>query len=150
MTELMNKLLTTALVAAGAALWWLPALALQALEEDQVRGEIVEVNTETGELSLRIAATGDERPEREGEVETYRLDDDAVIRRGTVGRSIADPITLQVGDLGPGDEVVLNFEEVEGERRARDVTVSEREQTEAAPFERDDAWADEEAWEEEQ
>ncbi|MFU8815109.1 MAG: hypothetical protein ACNA7W_07170 [Pseudomonadales bacterium] len=132
----MIRMFTTAVMFVAATVFSLGSVSVHALEEDQVRGEIVEVDAEAGELTLRVEETGDERPERAGQEETYQLADDVEIRRGTVGHSIVDPLLVRLGDLGPGDEVTVSFEEVEGRRTARDVEVSDRDEaTEAAPFE---------------
>jgi LPXTG-motif cell wall-anchored protein len=117
----MTKRMTTVLFALAGLCWWLPAAALDA---DQVEGEIVEVMPDTNRLTLRVTESGDQRPERVGEVETYELEDDTVIRRDTVG--VLAPANVRLTDLFPGDEVVLNFEELEGRRVARDVTVADR------------------------
>jgi hypothetical protein len=133
----MTKRLTTVLFALAGLCWWLPAAALEA---DQVKGEIVEVMPDTNRLSLRVTESGDQRPERRGEVETYELEDDTVIRRETIG--VLAPANVRLSHLFPGDEVVLNFEELEGRRIARDVTVADRE---AAAAQRDqDLGADDE------
>jgi hypothetical protein len=133
----MTKRLTTVLFALAGLCWWLPAAALDA---DQVQGEIVEVMPDTNRLTLRVTESGDQRPERVGEVETYELEDDTVIRRDTIG--VLAPGNVRLTDLFPGDEVVLNFEELEGRRVARDVTVADRE---AAAQRDQDLGADDEA-----
>jgi hypothetical protein len=124
----------------AALCWWLPANALQA---DQVRGEIVEVMPDSNRLTLRVEDSGDQRPERSGAVETYELDDDTVIRQSSVGTSVIDRGTVStLADLAPGDEVTLNFEELEGRRMARDVEISDRER---ATRRQDEQRADDEA-----
>jgi hypothetical protein len=123
----MKKQFTGMAVALLALCGWLPAMALEA---DQVRGEIVEVMPDTDRLTLRVEASGDGRPERTGTEETYEIDSDTQIRRGAgvdVGGAIA-PTNLDLRDLLPGDEVVLNFAEIEGRRVARDIEASDREQ----------------------
>jgi hypothetical protein len=144
----MKRLPAMILALAAAAFWWMPAAALEA---DQVRGEIVEVDPDADTLTLRVAESGDARPERVGEVETYEVTRDTVVRRATVGRSITDPTSVTVADLFAGDEVILAFDEVDGRRVARDVPAADEradtapfetaEQTEAAQFEADERGA---------
>jgi hypothetical protein len=136
----MTKQLTSLAFALAALCWWLPAAALQ---EDQVQGEIVEVMPDTNRLSVRVLDSGDQRPERTGTVETYELEDDTIIRRGNTGSSVLGTASVTLSDLVPGDEVVLNFEELEGRRVARNVEISDREQ--AAAARQDEQPADDEA-----
>lgn len=141
----MKRLPAMILAVAAAAFWWVPVAA--ALEADQVRGEIVEADADT--LTLRVAESGDARPERVGEIESYEVTSDTVVRRSSVGRSIIGSTSVRVGDLFAGDEVILAFEEVAGRRVARDIPAEDgesaiadtdrtREQTEAAQFEADE------------
>lgn len=130
----MKKQVTSVAIALVALCGWLPA---NALEADQVKGEIVDVMPDQNRLTLRVEDSGDQRPERAGAVETYELEDSTDIRRGAalsglgVGAGVARG-DLTMADLEAGDEVILNFEEIAGRRMARNVAVADREEAAAA------------------
>jgi hypothetical protein len=127
-------------LSAVALFGWLSA---HALEPDQVRGQVVDVNPEANAVTLRVMAAGENRSEQAGDVETYEFADDVAIQREPVGREILHSMAVGevgVADLFAGDELVIGFEEGDDRVTARQVTVSEGPRPEEdgadiAPFE---------------
>jgi LPXTG-motif cell wall-anchored protein len=145
----MKTTVRALLLCAAGAFWWIPAMAL---EPDQVRGEVVEVQPEENLLRLRVLEAGDGQPAREGQVETYELTEDVEIRRSFQAGGLLDtsPMAMTRGDLFAGDRVILTFEEIEGRRVARGVDMPDDDEaddagaTEAAALEAETDRADDE------
>lgn len=95
-----------------------------ALEEDQVRAEIVEVMPDSDEISVKITESGDKIETRVGQEETYTLPDNTPIEYDMDG-SIYSPFMLgtdiDLSDLSAGDEVILDFEIIGEQRQANNV-----------------------------
>lgn len=117
------------------------ATSAMALEADQVRGEIVSVDDER--LTLRVEESGDAFAASRGDVNEYRITSDTrVVMEEDPMRSVVGTHPVTVTDLRPGAEVVLNFEDVDGELYARGVSMADRE---AAAAEQDPFGTDETA-----
>lgn len=111
------------------------ALATQATiaqnAEQEVSGEVVEARPDADELSIRVTETDDGRPERVGQTETYAVppgtpiemedDESAISARSVAGAAVEE---VQLGDLMPGDEVTVTFEEGAAGRQATRVRQS--------------------------
>lgn len=95
-----------------------------ALEEDQVRAEIVEVMPDSDEMTVKITESGDNVDARVGQEETYSLPADTPIEY-ELGGSVYSPFSLgndiELSDLAPGDEVILDFEMIGDQRQAKNV-----------------------------
>jgi LPXTG-motif cell wall-anchored protein len=117
----MTKLIVTAITLAACG-WGANALALAA---DQVRGEIVSIDLERNQLELRVEASGDNRPDAAGQTETYQLPEDTEVTRDDPRRSLVSPYALTLEDLRAGNTVTLNFEEVDGQRVSRRLSVAD-------------------------
>jgi hypothetical protein len=109
------------LVIAG---WCFSAPAL-AIEDNEVRGEIVEVMPDDNRLRLDVTEAGAARSASAGSVETYEFDQDTTIRMEDSQSSVLDSRALSIGDLQTGTRVRLNFEEIDGRRVVRDVNVEQ-------------------------
>jgi LPXTG-motif cell wall-anchored protein len=136
----MKTALNATIAVLAAAFVGAPALAL---EEDQVRGEIVEVMPDRDQLRLRVEEVGDGDLAREDVVETYELDQQTEIRLEDPRETLVDPILMELEDLAEGMNVVLDFEEdVTGARLARGVAVSPQDDQQTADRRAADAAAD--------
>ena len=99
------------------------ATSAMALDADQVRGEIVSVDEET--LSLRVQESGDQFAASPGDVNDYRISSDTRVVMEDRMESVLGTQNLTLEDLEPGTEVVLAFEDVDGQLYARDVSMSD-------------------------
>lgn len=117
--------------------------------EQEVSGEVVDARPDANELSIRVTETDDGRPERLGQTETYTVppgttieieaDEPAIPARSAAGMATED---VQLGDLMPGDEVTITFEEGAAGREATRVRQSaartgQQEQQQTAQQDRD-------------
>lgn len=105
---------------AAALLMWLPAFAF-ALNDDQVRGEIVSVDADADEIEVRITEAGDNRSVSAGATQTYEIPDDVDIEYDVDGIIYAPyrRADVEIGDLERGDTVLIDFEEIDdADRRA--------------------------------
>lgn len=136
------------------------ALAAQATiaqtVEQEVSGEVVEARPDANELRIRVTETDDRRPERIGQTETYTVppgttiemeadESSAISARSTARMTTGD---IQLGDLMPGDEVTITFEEGAAGRQATTVRQSaartgqqQRQQTGQQDRDYDDTYA---------
>lgn len=133
------------------------ALATQATiaqnAEQEVSGEVVEARPDANELTIRVTETDDGRSERIGQTETYTVppgttiemeaDESAISTRSVAGMATED---VQLGDLMPGDEVTITFEEGAAGREATTVRQSaartgQQQQQQSAQQDRDDTYA---------
>lgn len=95
--------------------------AVYAIDSDQVRGEVTEVNTDTRQISVRVLESGADQAARVGQIETYDVppgtnfeyEVDSVLYRLTD--------TLDLSDLSEGDRLLLDFAEVDQRREATNV-----------------------------
>jgi hypothetical protein len=103
-----------------AALVCAMPLAAQALERDEVRGEVVSTSPNADQLTIRVTESGDEMSAEVGSTQTYDVPSDIEIEyeidRRTYAPLSADSVTLN--DLEEGDSVLLRFEEADGTQRA--------------------------------
>lgn len=106
----------------AAALLASSSAVFGAVEEDQVRGEVVSVREASNEITLRILEAGDSRTADRGTVQTYEVPAGTPIEYQIQGRLFGaydDEISL--GDISRGDRVLLDFEEIDQRKRARKV-----------------------------
>ncbi|MFW6094658.1 MAG: hypothetical protein ACODAC_11845 [Pseudomonadota bacterium] len=122
------------------------AAATTALEENQIRGELVDVDAEANELRIRVEDAGDGERARVDRTETFAVDPDAEVRAYTGRRSLTDPTVTGIDDLEAGMQVTLRIGDVEGQSVAQELEVRDEpeqtaqaedttEQTEAAAME---------------
>lgn len=98
--------------------------AAVAQTEQDVTGEVVDVQADANEFSIRVLESDDGRPERVGQTETYtvapgtsiELEGDELDRPLGVSRTAGQDI--QLDDLMAGDRVVITFEETAAGRQA--------------------------------
>ena len=88
-----------------------------ALNDDQVRGEIVSVDSDSSEIRLRVLESGDDRPARRGTIETYEVPENTPIEYDIDRSIVFAGDELDLNDLSAGDRVVLDFEDLGTERR---------------------------------
>lgn len=116
---------TIAFAGLMALAWALPATGQDAdLEDDQVQGEVVEVAPDEERLRLRIEAAGDERLASPGTEVTYRVPPDTPIQIEEQFSSIVTPTNPTLDDLEEGQQVTLDFEDIDGELVARGLAVN--------------------------
>lgn len=89
----------------------------QALETDQVRGEIVDVDHDAKTVAVRIEETGDAVPARVGQTEVYEIDASTNVEFEFGEQSVlSDRLLSGFEDLEAGQEVVVDYRLL-GERR---------------------------------
>ncbi len=95
-----------------------------ALEDDQVRAEIVDVMTDSEEMKVRITEAGDSMQSRVGQEETFSIPANTPIEYDVEG-SVYAPFSLgtdiELTDLSAGDEVILDFEVMGQNKQANNV-----------------------------
>jgi hypothetical protein len=91
-----------------------------AIESNQVRGEIVEVNPQSREIRLRVTESGENRAAQPGSVTEFYVPRDTSINYDLdrTRYSIYARNEDGLADLKQGDTVLLNFEEVSNRRQA--------------------------------
>ena len=97
--------------------------AFAAVEADQVRGDIVSVNSADSTIRVRVTESGDERDAAVGSVQTFNVPENTPIEyeidRTIYARSRTGGTDLS--DLSEGDTVLLKFEDMQGVRQATNV-----------------------------
>lgn len=94
-----------------------------ALNSDQVRGEIVSVDTESNRIEVRVIESGAQTTAQEGTVESYVIPPNTPIEY-EIDRVVYMPYRtgdFGLDDLAVGDRVLLDFEAVNNDRTARKV-----------------------------
>ncbi len=114
----MKALITTVALLLA---WSAPTFAL---EDDQVRAEIVEVMADAEEIKVKITEAGDDMQSRVGDEETFAVPANTPIEYDMEG-SVYEPFVLgtdiDLTDLSAGDEVILNFEMIGDKQHANNV-----------------------------
>ncbi len=105
---------------------WCTAASAMALEADQVRGIIQSVSPEQDQLTLKVTDAGSDLATRQGRTETYQLDPDTRIRMQDRQSTLLHPAGLTINDLRDGTHVLLDFEDVNGQRMARNVGIEQQ------------------------
>lgn len=102
----------------------LPAVLASALERDEVRGELVNVDDDVRSIEVKIEETGDAVPTRIGRTEQYRIDESTNIEFDIdqPGSLLRTRMMQGFEDLAPGQEVVLNYRTLGPELIAVSVT----------------------------
>jgi hypothetical protein len=94
--------------------------AANALERDEVRGEVVSSSPNADQLTIRVTESGDEMSAEVGSTQTYDVPSDIEIEyeidRRTYAALSAESVTLN--DLEEGDSVLLRFADAGGTQRA--------------------------------
>jgi hypothetical protein len=94
--------------------------AANALERDEVRGEVVSSSPNADQLTIRVTESGDEMSAEVGSTQTYDVPSDIEIEyeidRRTYAPLSAESVTLN--DLEEGDSVLLRFADAGGTQRA--------------------------------
>ncbi len=101
---------------------WLPFVA-HALNRDQVAGEIVSVDSDAGQIQVRILESGNRDLAREGTTHTFDVNTDTNIEY-ELDRFVYGPYRYgdpDVGDINVGDTVILDFEQLDQRNKARTV-----------------------------
>lgn len=118
-------------ILAGAVLAFTTQATVAQDTEREVSGEVVEVRPDANELSIRVTDTDDGRPERIGQTETYTVPPGTPIEveeeefaLSARSAAVAAVEEVRLGDLLPGDEVTVMFEEGAAGRQATRVRQS--------------------------
>ncbi len=94
--------------------------AFAAVQADQLRGEIVSVDSAAATIRVRITESGDERAASVGSLQNFNIPDDTpieyVIDSSIYARNRRGNADLS--DISEGDSVLLKFEDAQGVRQA--------------------------------